>query len=157
MAELDLTPPVGQLFGDHPVAAGPAVMEGAGFAGGIGRPAPGQDQPGEIFVAGTPGAALAEARAGRPRGALGLKLAAPAPGEVDHPVAIGRREDRGGEPVEAQGGVGVEPGTGLDHMGFRVEVETGGIAEPRGRVAAARHAAPAPAGRESSAPLRGRS
>ena len=102
MAELDLAPPVGQLLGDHPMAAGPAVMEAVGRAPGVGRPAAGDDESGEVLVPGAAGAVLAKARSGRPGRDVRPELAAPAPGEVDHLVGErGGRQHRRGQPGEA--------------------------------------------------------
>ena len=138
VAKLHLTAAVGQLFGNHPVAAGPAVVKPVGMAGGISGASAGHDQPGEMFVAGAAGAVLAVADAGRPGGTVHLELAAPAAGEIDHLVAgLGRRKDRGREPVQVHRRGRLDLGPCLDHMGLRIDREQRAIAQHTGLIAKA--------------------
>ena len=129
VAELDLPPPVGQFFGHHTVPAGPAVMKGAGLPRRMGGARRRQQKTGKMFVPRAPGPVLARAHACRPGRGNGLKLTAPATGEIDHfPRVLRRGENRRGQPVQREGFRRVDLGPGRDHVGFGVDPEKGGIA-----------------------------
>ncbi len=136
--ELDLAAAVRQLLGDHPMATGPAVVEGVGLAPGVGGAAQRQDQPREVLVAAPSGAALTAAAAGRPRGDARLELTAPATGEVDHLVGELRcRKDGRGEPLEIHRHVGIERCAQGEDVGRGIDGDLGLVGQPVAGVAVA--------------------
>ena len=130
VAELDLAAAVGQFLGQHAVTAGPAVVQGVRLSTRIGATAGGQDDRGEVFVPGAPGAVVAGADTGGPERRDGLEFVAPAPRKVDHLVGQLRAgQDGGGEPVTQDGRLAVQRRAGGDDAGRGV----GGKAEGQGQ------------------------
>ena len=108
VAKLDLAAAIGEFFGDHLVPAGPAIVKPVGLPLGVGATGTWDQKTGEMFMACAARAVLAVAHTGRPRGAVGLKLAGPAACKVDHLFALLRRRQNGcRKPVQMHGAVGL--------------------------------------------------
>ena len=96
-------------------------MKGKGLPAGIGRPAHRHNQAREMLVPCPTCSVLAAAHARRPGRAVHLEFRAPVTGKIDHLVTqLRRRKHRGRKPVQQYRRLGLQPGTGLNDMGGRV-------------------------------------